>query len=138
MNVDMRWIQRFRNYSKALQQLKAAVELANERELSDLERQGVIQAFEFTHELAWNVVKDFYENQGTTGLQGSRDAVRLAFQRGLIRSGDVWMDMIESRNKTSHTYDENTAQDILNDVCCIYYAEFKKLHEILSEYIDAG
>jgi len=120
MNQDIRWIQRFSNYSKALQQLTNAVELANERDLSDLEKQGIIQAFEFTHELAWNVIKDFYENQGTTGLQGSRDAVRLAFRRGLIKSGDVWMDMIESRNSTSHTYDVDTMEEIVNLIHLIY------------------
>ncbi|NCD42764.1 MAG: nucleotidyltransferase [Bacteroidia bacterium] len=134
MDNDIRWIQRFDNYSKALQQLRAAVELAEKRDLSDLERQGLVQAFEFTHELAWNVIKDFYEYQGTTGLQGSRDAVRLAFKRGLIDAGDVWMDMIESRNRTSHTYDEKTAQEIMGDVRYIYYPEFRKLHEVLNEY----
>lgn len=134
MDNDIRWLQRFSNYAKALRQLRAAVELTDQRPLSDLEKQGLVQAFEFTHELAWNVIKDFYEYQGTTGLQGSRDVVRLAFKRGLIDSGDIWMDMIESRNKTSHTYDENTAQDIVNDVCSLYYPELSKLYKSLNEY----
>jgi len=128
VNQDIRWVQRFSNFSKALLQLGHAVDLAGERELSDLEKQGLVQAFEFTHELAWKVIKDFYEDQGTTGLQGSRDAVRLAFQRGLIESGDIWMDMIGSRNKTSHIYDEDTMEAVLHDICSSYYAEFKTIH----------
>jgi len=55
-DLDIRWQQRFANYKKALRQLQSAVELSDQRELSQLEKQGVIQAFEFTHELAWNVL----------------------------------------------------------------------------------
>jgi len=127
MNQDVRWIQRLSNYEKALSQLCAAVKLADERELSDLEKQGLVQAFEFTHELAWNVMKDFYENQGEVGLQGSRDVVRLAFMRGLVKSGDIWMEMIKSRNLTSHTYDEETVDEIVNIVKTEYIHEFTEL-----------
>jgi nucleotidyltransferase substrate binding protein (TIGR01987 family) len=133
MNEDIRWLQRFSNYRKALQQLRNAVELANERELSDLEKQGLVQAFEFTHELAWNVIKDFYENQGESGVQGSRDAVRMAFRRGLLNSGDVWMDMIKSRNITSHTYDQETTDFIVDAVKNKYTQEFIKLQVKLDE-----
>jgi len=127
MNRDVRWIQRLSNYSKALRQLSAAVKLADERELSDLEKQGLVQAFEFTHELAWRVIEDLYANQGESGLQGSRDAVRMAFRRGLINSGDIWMDMIKSRNLTSHTYDEKTVDAIVDVVRGEYFEEFRKL-----------
>ena len=131
MTADIRWKQRFSNYTKALGQLGGAVRLSGSRPLSDLEKQGLIQAFEFTRELAWNVLKDFYESQGTSGLQGSRDAVRLAFKRGLIEAGDIWMAMIESRNRTSHTYDEGTMEDIVQDICRLYYPEFVRLNETL-------
>ena len=130
-NEDIRWRQRFDNYVKALAKLEAAVALYRSRALSDLEKQGLVQAFEFTHELAWNVIKDFYEQQGSTGLQGSRDAVRLAFKRGLIENGDVWMDMIKSRNRTAHTYDEATVDEITGDICAVYCEEFVKLKEAL-------
>ncbi len=133
MSSDIRWIQRFSNYSKALRQLKDALTLAAQRPLTDLEKQGLIQAFEFTHELAWSVIKDFYENQGESGLQGSRDAVRMAFRRGLLQSGDVWMDMIKSRNRTSHTYDEKTAGEIVKDIQNRYASEFILLEEKLNE-----
>jgi len=78
-NKEIRWIQRFDNYSKALLQLNNATELANERELSELEKQGLIQAFEFTHELAWNTLKDFLIDLGNKDIYGSKDATREAF-----------------------------------------------------------
>lgn len=124
--VDIRWIQRFNNFSKALKQLTKFIEKG---ELSELEQQGLIQSFEYNYELAWNTIKDFYENQGETGIQGSRDAIRLAFQRGLIVNGEIWMKMIKSRTLTSHTYNENTADEIATDICNIYYNEFLKLKE---------
>lgn len=84
---DVRWIQRYNNFTKALQQLKEAVLLAQKRPLTKLEQQGLIQAFEFTHELAWNILKDFLENRGVQNLYGSKDATRAAFKAGLIENG---------------------------------------------------
>ena len=132
-NKEIRWIQRFDNYSKALLQLNNATELANERELSELEKQGLIQAFEFTHELAWNTLKDFLIDLGNKDIYGSKDATREAFNQGLIANGEIWMDMIRSRNKTSHTYNEETASDIINAVVNDYFIEFDLLHQKLSD-----
>ncbi len=95
----IRWIQRFNHFSKAFAQLKEAVELSKQRELSKLEEQGLIQAFEYTHELAWKVLRDFLEERGVQKIYGSKDATREAFKAGLIENGEVWMKMIESRNK---------------------------------------
>jgi len=124
---DIRWMQRFNNYKKALKQLQDAVELMGERELSILEKQGFIQAFEYTHELAWKTLKDFLENRGNTGIYGSRDATKKAFALGLIDDGEIWMQMIQSRNLTSHTYDENTADEIIGIVKDLYNVQFEKL-----------
>lgn len=93
-NRDIRWQQRFANYKKALIQLKEAVELNAQRPLSKLEKQGVIRAFEFTHELAWSVLKDFLEDQGNQTIKGSKDATREAFKMALIADGERWMAMI--------------------------------------------
>lgn len=124
---DIRWIQRFNNFNKAFAQLQDAVELAEQRKLSKLEEQGLIQAFEYTHELAWNTLKDFFEDRGVQNIYGSRDATRAAFKAGLIENGEIWMQMIESRNLTSHTYDEATAAKIVSDVIDSYFSEFKEL-----------
>src|SRR5213080_2819600 len=124
--ADIRWIQRFNHFNKALSQLSEAAALAKERPLSKLEQQGLIQAFEFTHELAWNTLKDFLESRGTSNIFGSKDATREAFAAGLIDNGDAWMQMIESRNATTHTYDEKTADAIAQAILSRYVPEFEK------------
>jgi len=132
-NKDIRWIQRFNNYSKALAKLKSAVELAKERELSELEKQGLIQAFEYNHELAWKTVKDFLNEKGNKEIYGSKDAIREAFKYGLLKNGEIWMDMVKSRNDSSHTYNEETANEIVDAILNYYYAEFEKLFDKLTE-----
>lgn len=112
-SLDVRWEQRFANFRKALAQLKKFVKKG---QLNELEEQGAIQAFEYTYELAWNVMKDFLEHQGQTDIYGSRDAIRKAFQLGLIQDGDKWMDAYVSRAKTSHTYNEETAREVVDAI----------------------
>ncbi len=130
MNPDVRWKQRFDNYSKAFLELSADVALRQSRELSRLEEKGLIQSFEVVHELSWNVLKDYLEEiAGTTGLLGSKDSTREAFKRGLIADGEVWMDMIKSRNFTSHVYDEATARKIADDICGSFHACFAAMHQ---------
>jgi len=124
---DIRWIQRFNHFSKAFAQLKEAVQLSQQRKLSKLEEQGLIQSFEYTYELAWNVLKDYLELQGETEIHGSRDAIRLAFRRGLIADGDTWMEMIRDRISSTHTYNEETARKVAANVVKLYFPEFEKL-----------
>ena len=124
---DIRWKQRFNNYLKAFQTLVEAVELARSRELSKLEQQGLIQSFEFTHELAWNVLKDYLEDKGIAGLIGSKDATREAFKNGLIEQGEDWMKMIEARNLTSYTYDLKIAQAVADDIMERFYPAFESM-----------
>jgi nucleotidyltransferase substrate binding protein (TIGR01987 family) len=126
-DIDVRWIQRYNHFCKGLAQLKEAHLLYQKRPLTNLEKQGLIQAFEFTHELAWNVLKDFIEYSGGQTLIGSKDTTREAFQKNLITNGDVWMEMIKSRNLTSHTYNEDTATQIINNVVALYMPCFLEL-----------
>ena len=129
-----RWRQRFENFKQALAQLLAAAELARVRQLSKLEQQGLIQAFEFTHEMAWNTLKDFLARRGPTArIYGSRDATREAFAADLIEDGDVWMKMLESRNATTHIYDEATADSIAQEILIRYVAEFENLRDTLNK-----
>lgn len=127
--MDVRWIQRFNNYKKALKQLMEAVELTKERELSNLEKQGLVQAYEFTQELSWKVLKDFMQSRGIQDLFGSKDAVREAFKIGVIENGDIWMDMIKSRNLTSHTYNESAIEEVVDLIVNKYYEEFKNFNQ---------
>jgi nucleotidyltransferase substrate binding protein (TIGR01987 family) len=121
MEQDIRWKQRLSNYNKALGQLEKFIQ---KKDLNELEEQGLIQAFEFTHELAWNVMKDYFEYQGNTNITGSRDATREAFQKNLIENGDHWMGMIKSRNQSTHTYNEATAHEIKNLILSSYFELF--------------
>jgi len=139
MEQDIRWQQRFSNFRKALFKLTQAVEyikhnIIDENEpvedsdlsnvLDEMIKEGLIQRFEYTHELAWNVMKDYAVFQGNTSVGGSRDATREAFQIQLFSDGKVWMDMIGSRNKTSHTYNEETADEIYSKILSEYYPAF--------------
>jgi nucleotidyltransferase substrate binding protein (TIGR01987 family) len=135
-NQDIRWQQRFANYKKALAQLKNAVELSKQRPLSLLEKQGVIQAFEFTHELAWNVLKDYLQDQGHQAIKGSKDATREAFKVELIDNGEQWMAMIQSRNVSSHTYDEQTAEQLVTAIVKDYFPQFEVLQTEMDKYIS--
>ncbi len=134
---DIRWEQRFSNYLKALTKFTQAVEFIKEslpEEDAEVDfsssiedgiiREGLIQRFEYTHELAWNVMKDFAEYQGNFDIKGSRDATREAFKMKLITNGDVWMDMISNRNKSSHTYNEETADEVYKSIITDYYSAF--------------
>lgn len=127
-NQDIRWIQRFNNFASALKQLTQFIEKKN---LNVLEEQGLIKSFEYNYELAWNTIKDFYEHQAETDIQGSRDAFRMAFKRGLIEDGQTWMEMIKSRNQTTHTYNKETAQEIVTEVKNHYYQAFLDLQQKL-------
>lgn len=80
MADDIRWLQRLENYKNALNQLKNAVTQYKETGLNDLEKQGMIQAFEYTFELAWNLIRDYFLYQGIQEIRGSRDAIRIAFK----------------------------------------------------------
>lgn len=121
---DIRWQQRYSNYLKALAQLNRYTE---KESLNEMEKQGLIKAFEFTFELAWNTMKDYLEYQGIQNLVGSRDAIRSGFSNNLVADGDAWMQMIESRNRTSHTYNEATANQIASDVLQHYIPLFNTL-----------
>ena len=121
VNKDIRWIQRFNHFNSALNQLTKFIEKGT---LSELEEQGLIQSFEYTYELAWKTIKDYFEYQAETDIRGSRDAFRRAFKFGLIDDGEVWMKMIKSRILTSHTYNEKIANDVANDIVNIYFSEF--------------
>ena len=130
---DIRWLQRFSNFKKAFAKLQSA---ANQTLRTELEQEGLIQRFEYTYELAWNTLKDFFEYQGYTEISGSRDAFKLANERGLIRDGKEWMKMIENRQRTSHTYNQETADDIAELILNIYVSKFNELIKVLESEVQ--
>ena len=130
---DIRWIQRFNNYRKALVKFNQAVDIISNKmewgeEIDDLLEEGLIQRFEYTHELAWKVMKDYAQYQGYTNIQGSRDAFRKAFEMGIIEN-EAWMESINDRNLTSHNYDDETVAEILEaiiDTYALLFNDFEK------------
>jgi len=131
MSNDIRWIQRLDSWNRALAQF--AKFMARSGELNELEEQGLIQAFEYNHELAWKTQKDFLEESGYVDLFGSKNVARKAFEVGLIDDGQVWMNMIKSRNLTSHTYNEETTQKIITAIIDEYYHTFCQLNKKLND-----
>jgi len=129
--ADIRWVQRLSHFEKALKSLLNDIELSTDRDLSDIERRGLIQAFEYTYELAWNSIKDFYQSLGNEDIQGSKDAFRIAFKNGLV-STDNLMKTVKSRPLTSHSYNEETASEIYDDVRNLFYDAFKELADSLN------
>ena len=133
-----RWEQKFQSYHKALDRLAEVVNEMDKRQLNDFEADGLIQRFEFTFELAWKLMKSYAEYQGTDKeIMGSRDAVRWAFENHLICDSATWMEMIKRRNDTSHTYDEDTAAEVVLRIKNSYYqafvALFDKMKKLVSE-----
>ena len=133
---DVRWIQRFSNYRKALIQLGKAVNIVSalsnsSSDQNDLLAEGLIQRYEYTHELAWKVMKDYEEYQGITDIMGSRDAIRVALRAGIL-DDDRWMDTISDRNLTSHNYDDETAKHIVNNIINVYSPLFVKFETTMT------
>ena len=124
---DIRWKQRFDNFKKALAQLNEAEELSRQRPLSPLENQGLVQAFEFTFELAWNTLRDFLMSKGVQGLIGSKDTAREAFKVQLITDDEGWTMMLNDRNRSSHTYNQATAEEIVAHIHSRYVSLFRQL-----------
>jgi nucleotidyltransferase substrate binding protein (TIGR01987 family) len=136
MASDIRWKQRFSNYLKAFNELQEGVEIAQRKPLNKLEKQGLIHGFEYAHELAWNVMKDLLVEQGFNNLMGSKDTTRQAFKSGLMPNGEIWMEMIKTRNLTSHTYDESLAEEVFTAIVEKFYPAFKSLADTFSSLHD--
>jgi len=153
MDQDIRWEQRFSNFANALKKMTEAVNYIshnfNEKDKpldegnlgyvrDEIIKEGLIQRFEYTHELAWNVMKDYAVFQGNPTVGGSGDATKEAFQLQLISDGKIWMEMIESRNKTSHTYNEKTADEIYTKILLSYYPAFLEFFGIIEVKMNRG
>ena len=128
-----RWRYRFANFSRAFALLRDALEPGVDA-LNQLEREGVIQRFEYTFELAWNVLKDRLEHDGVA-LQTvmPRNVIRQAFQAGLIGDGETWLDMLTDRNLMSHTYSDATFEAVVGHIHDRYLAILNDLYLWLLE-----
>jgi nucleotidyltransferase substrate binding protein (TIGR01987 family) len=132
MEQDIRWKQRFMNYEKALDVLRnfTSVEKLNIRE-----EQGLIKSFEYTYELGWNVMKDFLIEKGNNEIFGSKDAIRQAFKVGIIDNGEAWMNMVNDRNRTVHTYDHENAEIVVNNILTNHISAFENFYAKMKTFI---
>lgn len=129
---DIRWIQRFSNYRKAFGKLEEVVSNKELSELSELEKEGLIQRFEYTYELAWKTLQDLLKQKGHEGITGPTTVLRQALQDAYLTDADGWRELKRSREMTSHTYNSDTAVDIAEKIYSSYFDLFKALEERLA------
>lgn len=129
-NKDIRWQQRFRNFNKAFSQLERFMQA---EKLNEMEEQGLIKAFEYTYELSWKTLQDLLIEKGYNNIVGPKPVIEQCFQDGYIVDGKGWMRMHLSRNLTAHTYDEETAVEIIESIRNEYFFLLSSLKERLDE-----
>jgi len=128
MSEDIRWKQRFQNFDRAFVLLRSALE--EKRTLSLLEKEGVIQRFEYSYELAWKTLKDYLEANGVVITPVTpRQVIKEAFAAKVISDGQVWINMLDNRNLLSHTYDSAVFEQAVQAIAAHYLPAMEKLHE---------
>jgi nucleotidyltransferase substrate binding protein (TIGR01987 family) len=132
VNPDIRWKQRFENYEKALLLLREA--LADVESLSKLEKEGAVQRFEFTVELAWKTLKDYLEHSGVVLEQSTpKNVIKQAFAAKIITDGQLWIDILDCRNQMSHTYDEVAFGHAVHEMAKHFLRAFDELYDFLKK-----
>jgi len=132
MKTDVRWKQRFQNFEKSLNYLQEGIKIKN-RDI--IQKAGLIQFFEISIELSWNLLKDFLEEQGFHDLKSPRDSIKKAFEVALIQNGHIWLQALNNRNMTSHTYDEEMADKVVEEIIHVYYPLLQQLYDRLKSEI---
>ena len=133
MSKNIRWKQRFENLERAFMLLKEAFE-RDIAEMSDLEKEGVVQRFEYTFELAWKTLKDYLVHSGIVFDQITpRRVIKEAFSAKIIKDGQMWIDMLEQRNLMSHTYDEETFDNVIGNITQHYFAALEQVFTWLKQ-----
>lgn len=123
---DIRWKQRFTNFEKAYLQLNDAIDKFEM--LDDLSKEGLVQRFEYTFELAWKTLKDYLESQGIVS-QFPREVLKQGFHTNILNNGEVWIDILEKRNLLAHTYDQHNFNTALESIRKSYYPEITHLYD---------
>ncbi|MGE4295341.1 MAG: nucleotidyltransferase substrate binding protein [Campylobacterales bacterium] len=131
--MENRWKQRFASYKKALAALESGI--ASTQTPTMLEKDGVIQRFEFTFELAWKTLQDYLTNQGYLDIGGPRNTLRQAFADGILENGDEWMAILEDRNLMTHTYDEATSERVFERILQTYLPLLQQLSQRLGQLL---
>lgn len=132
MAHDIRWKQSFQNFDRAYSLLREALE-NGPATLSPLEKEGVVQRFEYSFELAWKTLKDYLEEAGLviTPLT-PRQVLKEAFAAKVLTDGQTWIEMLDHRNLLSHTYDFSVFQKAVVTIAERYLPAMNQVHGFLS------
>lgn len=131
----LRWVERFENYEKAKENLDKTKEYILQNGINDIFIMALVQAFEIAFELAWKTQKDYLEYNGIK-VNTPRETIKESFQNDVIQDGQTWIDMMESRNKTSHTYNLEFANKLANEILEKHIPQFEKLYKFFKGKID--
>ena len=130
-----RWVQRFENLEKSVQNLEDTRDCIKREGINKIYTMALIQAYEIAFELSWKTLKDYLEYNGIT-TDTPRETIKEAFAKNIISDGQVWIEMMEARNKTSHTYKEEFATELCNDILNTYIPKINILTEFLKDKIN--
>lgn len=130
--MGKRWSEKIKDLENAVSRLDEAIKDSKKIELSTL-KDGVIQRFEFTLELSWKILKTYLVNEGIDCVNTPKSVVREAYKAGIIKNGEIWIEMIDDRNLTSHIYSQSMADDIYLRITKKYFKELELLFHYLKE-----
>ena len=131
----IRWDERFDNFKLALANINETNDCIQQNGLNKIYTMALIQAFEIVFELAWKTMKDYLEYEGIK-TDTPRQTIKTAFLRNLIPDGQIWIDMMEARNKTSHTYNESLAKSLTNEITDKFLPALNNLETIFAGKLD--
>ena len=123
---EIRWKQRFQNYEKAFLNFEETVACIKNHGINKIYVMARIQAYEIAFELAWKTMKDYLEYSGVK-VDTPRETIKEAFMKHILADGQVWIEMMEARNKTSHTYKEEFANELADEILSNYAQKFAEL-----------
>ena len=132
---NIRWVQRFENFEKASTNLTETTECIKQNGINKIYTMALIQAYEIVFELAWKTMKDYLEFNGII-TDTPRETIKEAFSKNIISDGQIWIEMMEARNKTSHTYREEYAKSLCDDILNIYSKQTGNLLEFFKGKIN--
>ena len=131
MRQKKRWQERVEDFERALTRLQEGLD---KKTFEDLQKDGVMQRFEFTFELAWKTMKDYLEDQGLTEIASPKNVLRKAFQSNLIKDGDLWLRMLDDRNSLTHLYKQGMRDKVFEAIKGSYQYALKALLLTLQKF----
>lgn len=133
MNNALRWKQRFQNFEKAFEVFNRRKDDYEKDSNNESHQMSFIQAYEILFELSWKTMKDYLENEGYGDVDNARKSIRQAFQAEIIRNAEEWMEALEKRNQTSHTYDSDILIALVEFIDQIFYPNVRDLYNHLKK-----